>query len=235
MDASTSLIRYDAARMALAECARIDDAADIRDKAAALAAYARQRDDNDMECWVREIHLRACVRIGELVRELDTAQGERTDLTSSQRGDEVSKSQALADAGLSKSSAHRMEQLAGGRDERAQAAGKAASENYYAQSRAKSEPPTMAGLRAAVHEAVVATVGEPPPRARPEPIEPVQPIGSAWIDFTGAVKQIAAAPSDIQALAGRTPASLRTRLLDESRAAAERLADWIAALENQHV
>lgn len=33
------------------------------------------RDDNDMECWVREIHLRACVRIGELVRELDTAQG----------------------------------------------------------------------------------------------------------------------------------------------------------------
>jgi len=66
----------------------------------------------------------ACVRIGELVRELDTAQGERTDLTSSQRGDEVSKSQALADAGLSKSSAHRMEQLAGGRDERAQAAGK---------------------------------------------------------------------------------------------------------------
>ena len=76
MDSSAALIRYDAARMALAECARIYDAADIRDKATALAAYARQRDDKDMECWVPEIHLRACVRIGDLVRELDTAQGD---------------------------------------------------------------------------------------------------------------------------------------------------------------
>ena len=63
MDSRAALIRYDAARMALAECAQIDDAADIRDKAAALAAYTRQRDDKDMECWIREIHLRACVRI----------------------------------------------------------------------------------------------------------------------------------------------------------------------------
>ncbi len=132
-----------------------------------------------MECWVREIHLRACVRIGELVRELDTAQGERADLTSSMRVDEVSKSQAIADAGISKGAAYNYEALAGGRDERAQAAGKAASEHYYAQSRAKSEPPTMAGLRAAVREAVVATVGEPPTRARAEPIEPVQHSGQS--------------------------------------------------------
>ena len=144
MDASTSLIRYDAARMALAECARIDDAADIRDKAAALAAYARQRDDNDMECWVREIHLRACVRIGELVRELDTAQGERVDRTSCDQPHEVTKQQAIAEAGIPKRTAYDYEALAGGRDERAQAAGRAASENYYAQSRAKSEHRTYA-------------------------------------------------------------------------------------------
>ena len=129
--------------------ARIDDAADIRDKAAALAAYARQRDDNDMECWVREIHLRACVRIGELVRELDTA--EPGGATDGKRGgstvqtDALSKDDVIADAGLSRRSAYDYQALAGGRDERAQAAGKAASENYYAQSRAKSEPPTMAG------------------------------------------------------------------------------------------
>lgn len=158
--------------------------ADIRDKAAALAAYARQRDDKDMECWVREIHLRACVRIGELVRELDRAEpggaidGERGGSTV--QPDALSKDDAIADAGLSRRSAYDYQALAGGRDERAQAAGKAASENYYAQSRAKSEPPTMAGLRAAVREAVVATVGQPPTRARPEPIEPVQPIGGAW-------------------------------------------------------
>jgi len=239
MDASTSLIRYDAARMALAECARIDDAADIRDKAAALAAYARQRDDNDMECWVREIHLRACVRIGELVRELDTADGGRPCKNPSEQPEEFSKQQALADAGIPVSTAYDYQALAGGRDERAQAAGKAASEHYYAQSRAKSEPPTMAGLRAAVREAVVATVGEPPKRAREAPlignITPVQPIGAAWIDFTSAVKQLATVPANLQSLADRTPASLRAQLLVESRTAAARLADWITVLENQHV
>ena len=59
----SALVRYEQARTALAECARIDEASEIRDKAAALAAYARQRDDRDLEVWVREIHLRACVRI----------------------------------------------------------------------------------------------------------------------------------------------------------------------------
>jgi len=164
MDANTSLIRYDAARMALAECARIDDAADIRDKAAALAAYARQRDDKDMECWVREIHLRACVRIGELVRELDKAPSGLASEVTSDRSEITPKAQALAEAGIPQSTAYDYQALADGRDRRAQAAGKAASEHYYAQSRAKSEPPTMAGLRAAVREAVVASVGSSPKR-----------------------------------------------------------------------
>ena len=53
----SALVRYEQARTALAECARIDEASEIRDKASALAAYARQRDDRDLEVWVREIHL----------------------------------------------------------------------------------------------------------------------------------------------------------------------------------
>jgi len=90
---------------------------------AALAAYARQRDDKDMECWVREIHLRACVRIGELVRELDTA--EPGGATDGKRGgstvqtDALSKDDVIADAGLSRRSAYDYQALAGGRDERA--------------------------------------------------------------------------------------------------------------------
>jgi hypothetical protein len=56
------------------------EAAEIKDKAAALQAYARQREDRDLEVWMSEIKLRASVRIGELVRELETAQGERTEL-----------------------------------------------------------------------------------------------------------------------------------------------------------
>ena len=42
--------------------------------AAALAAYARQRDDPDLAVWTAEIRLRAGIRIGELVRELKVSE-----------------------------------------------------------------------------------------------------------------------------------------------------------------
>jgi len=121
------------------------------------------------------------------------------------------------------------------REEKAYAAGAAATENYAAQCRAEDKPLTMRGLKAEIRKEVFATIGQPPKRARPEPINPVQPIGAAWIDFTSAVKQVATVPANLQSLADRTPASLRVQLLDESRTAASRLADWITVLENQHV
>ncbi|MDT8265142.1 hypothetical protein RQ832_17960, partial [Roseomonas sp. DSM 102946] len=186
-----ALVRYEQARTALAECARIDEASEIRDKAAALAAYARQRDDRDLEVWVREIHLRACVRIGELSRELERAEPGGAGGGSKFPAVGTSKAQALADAGISTSTAHRYEELAGGREEQAQAAGRAAMEAYFAQSRAEGAPPTMAGLRGAVRDAVQATLGPLPTRTkRPAPPadQPkVAPIGADWADFTAAV------------------------------------------------
>jgi hypothetical protein len=111
----SALVRYEQARTALAECARIDEASEIRDKAAALAAYARQRDDRDLEVWVREIHLRACVRIGELSRDIEGVErrrGEHGRLLPTD-GNQVTKAQALAEAGLSTTAAARYEELAG--------------------------------------------------------------------------------------------------------------------------
>lgn len=72
-DTPLALVRYEAMRLAIQQCATIDEAADMRDKAAALAAYARQRDDTEVAVWFSEIRLRATIRIGELVRELDKA------------------------------------------------------------------------------------------------------------------------------------------------------------------
>ncbi len=63
----------------------------------------------------------APARIGELVRELDTNERARTDLRPS--GETQTKTRAIADAGLSKSEAYRMQELAGPRDAQAQHAG----------------------------------------------------------------------------------------------------------------
>jgi hypothetical protein len=233
-----ALVRYEQARTALAECARIDEASEIRDKAAALAAYARQRDDRDLEVWVREIHLRACVRIGELSRELERAEPGGAGGGSKFPAVGISKAQVLADAGISTSTAHRYEELAGGREEQAQAAGRAAMEAYFTRSRAEGAPPTMAGLRGAVRDAVQATLGQLPTRTkRPAPPadQPkVAPIGADWADFTAAVLTVATLPVDFASLAGRAPRALLDDLRGEAREALRRLPLWINALEAEH-
>ena len=93
--------------------------------AAALAAYARQRDDPVLAVWTAEIRLRAGIRIGELVRELkvsEQAAGGRHDTAVA-----PTTTQAVEDAGLNVRTAQRYEELAGLRDEQGQAAGRAAN------------------------------------------------------------------------------------------------------------
>ncbi len=163
------VVRYEAMRVAVEQCARIDEAADIRDKAAALAAYARQRDDAELAVWTQEIKLRASVRIGELVRELDTQERARTDLHDSTVGQ--TKTEAVEAAGLTPRTAQRYQELAGPREEQAHKAAHTAAELHYAQARADKRPATMEGLRAAVKQAVQAVVGKPEALPLPTPAE----------------------------------------------------------------
>ena len=64
--------RYEAAKVALKECHRIDECKDWADKAKALASYARQADDDTLYKTAMRIQARAIRRSGELLQEFQT-------------------------------------------------------------------------------------------------------------------------------------------------------------------
>ena len=232
---SGELVRYEAARQALAECVRVDEAKGIRDKAAALAAYARQRDDKEMQVWAKEIYYRACQRIGVLSRELETAQGTRTDLEPHDTSDVRLKTAALADAGIGIRTAQRYEELAGGRTEQGQRAAEAAADLYFTRSRDDGEPASMEGLRGAIREALVETLGEPPTRGklvsfRSKP----DPVALAETDMGTAIHTIAElSEPDMEKVASKVHAALLGWHLDRARYALARLTSFVSALSGR--
>ena len=227
LDQPSALIRYEHMRVVVEQCARIDEASDLRDKAAALQAYARQRDDRDLDVWMSEIKLRASVRIGELVRELDSQQGARTELPDSTVG--KSKTEAIEAAGLTERTAQRYQELAGPREEQAQAAAKAGAENYFAQARADKKPATMEGLRGAVKDAVTATVG---PRQAPAPRKAAQPpeADTSFLSFYSALRPLGERPYDAEALAAAADLEMTVHFCEVAKGAATLVHDFLQAL-----
>ena len=119
-----TLTRYDQARFALGECQRVDEVKDIRDKAEAMAAYARQAKDTELVEWATEIKVRAERKAGELLIQMK-ARGELASPGDGEKfGANKHSSQAptsvpsrLADMGLSKDQSQRWQSLAGMTDE----------------------------------------------------------------------------------------------------------------------
>lgn len=95
-------VRYRAAVAALRAVAYVDEAANVADRAAGLATYARQAGDNELLSLAVRIRMRAIRRCGELLREIEAARGRRTDLKLRDGADpRLTRGQAAADAGLS--------------------------------------------------------------------------------------------------------------------------------------
>lgn len=108
-----SLVRYDAARNALRIANSVDEVKDIRDKAAAMAAYARQAKDTELVEWATEIKVRAERRAGEMLTDMAKS-GKRA----STGGDKKSSSQpttmipTLSDLNVSRDQSSRWQKLA---------------------------------------------------------------------------------------------------------------------------
>jgi|GEM_PF-1161018 len=148
------LALYEKARTALSAAHSVDEVKDIRDKAEAMAAYARQAKDKDMILWVTEIKVRAERRAGQMLAEMPKATGGKP--YQNHTGHTiVPVEKTLAELGITKNESSRWQKLSGVSDEKFEHAVAAAKE-------VAGEVTTAAMMR----------VARPEPEPEPEPEAP---------------------------------------------------------------
>lgn len=97
---------YQNAKLAISQCAQIDECKDWADKFEAIASYARQANDDGLRRMADRIQARAIRRCGDLLREIESQQ--KPALKQNRGGDApttVGRIQAAKNAGLSKDQA----------------------------------------------------------------------------------------------------------------------------------
>lgn len=100
-DHATLPATYERAKTALSECASKDECWQWADKAAALASYAKQAQDETLHAYARRIRARAIRRAGELLKQVEPGKtGPKPEL---REGDhpQLTRTQAAAEAGMS--------------------------------------------------------------------------------------------------------------------------------------
>lgn len=106
------LPEWEAAKVAIAKCARLDEVKDIRDRMEALKAYAKQaREGLEVQNNIAEVKIRAERRIGELSRELPTHE-HRFNQAGHDDPPVTTKTEALKDIGIARRIANRYEAIA---------------------------------------------------------------------------------------------------------------------------
>lgn len=90
---------YENARAALSECQQVDECKDWADKAAALASYARQAEDDQLERMAQRIRARAIRRAGELAKQMMQPVGRPSDNVDA--GDNISRAEIKERSGFS--------------------------------------------------------------------------------------------------------------------------------------
>lgn len=108
----SGLIRYDAMCTAIAECRRVDEVKEIRDRARAFEVYAKQALNLEAERQAAEIRIRAERKAGELLKEMkQTGQRQRPGDNRKTSANTTSKS-TLANLGITRDQSSKWQQLA---------------------------------------------------------------------------------------------------------------------------
>lgn len=117
----STLANYEAMVRAIAQCERVDEVKDIRDKAIALEAYYRQARNLEAERQAANVRLRAERQAGALLKELARAETPNPSGLGGKAGKTVVSAPvtqqspyaaALLDTGISRQTAHRFQALA---------------------------------------------------------------------------------------------------------------------------
>lgn len=133
-----ALIRFDAARRALAEARSIDEVKLVRDQAEALRLYVRQQGESlEMQNDIAEIKLRAERRAGELLTDMPRANAEDNLMRGPKLHDATS-GPTLSGLGISRVQSHRWQAEASVPEEQ--------FEEHVAEVRAAKSDLTSAGL-----------------------------------------------------------------------------------------
>lgn len=104
---------YSAAKAALMECSRIDECKEWADRASALASYAKQAQDSQLEDMAKRIKNRALRRAGELLDQIEPATGMHNSPEIKREGTlPLSRKQAASEAGLSEHQAKQVLRMA---------------------------------------------------------------------------------------------------------------------------
>jgi len=137
--------KYIAARVALAECSKIDECHDWANKSDAMASYAKQSQDKTLEKMAVRIKARAIRRCGELLKQIEPSPGGRPLKGSSKKTrvgarPSLSRKQAASDAGMSEHQRKAAIRVANVPEEEFEAAVES------------DDPPTITGLSQSVQD-----------------------------------------------------------------------------------
>lgn len=229
--ATVDLVPCNKLRAVLERSHRIEEVREVHDKAKALADYVKSRSAEAYAEYM-EVTLRARIRIGELVRELEKAKREGPPGNYKLVSGDKFKAEAIENAGLSSKTAYRYAELVPSDSPQIKRAAQEATEAYFATVREQGAIPNEQGLRE-WQEAAIAMVDEP--KSKPErKVTPKEVPDYRFIAFIGPIREWSRQDMDVPFLVSEAPEILAEDDIHDCRLAIGLITRFVTAMEEKY-